>query len=294
MKRILYFDCVAGISGDMTLGALIHLGADVNKLRAELDKLGVSGFSLVPNKARMNGITGVNLDVRIDDANGAPHEETPYVHAHDHGGADHSHDGNHAHDHGHAHDHAHTHIADEGAGPARDEAHRSFKSIRALIEGSGLNDNAKPMSIAIFRVIAEAEAAVHDIPVPEVVFHEVGALDSIVDIVGAAVCVDMLGADEILCSPVHDGSGFVHCRHGLIPVPVPAVMEMLKGSGIGIVGEDVPTEMVTPTGFGILKGLGARCTRLPEIEVLGVGYGFGKRDTGRFNALRAVLGTRAE
>jgi uncharacterized protein (TIGR00299 family) protein len=287
MKRILYFDCVAGISGDMTLGALIHLGADVNKLRAELDLLGVSGFSLVPGKARMNGITGVNLDVRIE---GAARGEAPYVHAHDHGGADHSHDDNHAHDHGHAHTHAHTHAADR----ARDESHRSFKSIRALIEGSGLNDNAKRMSIDIFRVIAEAEAAVHDIPVPDVVFHEVGALDSIVDIVGAAVCVDMLGADEILCSPVHDGSGFVHCRHGLIPVPVPAVMEMLKGSGISIVGEDVNTEMVTPTGFGILKGLGARCARLPEIEVTAVGYGFGKRDTGRFNALRAVLGTLAE
>ncbi|MDR2295721.1 MAG: LarC family nickel insertion protein [Clostridiales Family XIII bacterium] len=285
MKRVLYFDCVAGISGDMTLGALIHLGADVNTLRAELDKLGVSGFSLSPNKARMNGITGVNLDVRIDDA--------PRVHAHTHGGADHSHDDNHSHDHGHAHTHAHTHAADEIADHAQDE-HRSFKSIRALIEASGLNDNVKRMSVAVFRVIAEAEAAVHDIPVPDVVFHEVGALDSIVDIVGAAVCVDMLGADEILCSPVHDGSGFIHCRHGLIPVPVPAVMEMLKGSGIGIVGEDVRTEMVTPTGFGILKGLGARCTRLPEIEILGVGYGFGKRDTGRFNALRVLLGTIAE
>jgi uncharacterized protein (DUF111 family) len=131
-------------------------------------------------------------------------------------------------------------------------------------------------------------------PVSEVVFHEVGALDSIVDIVGAAVCVDLLGADEILCSPVHDGSGFIHCRHGLIPVPVPAVMEMLKGSGISIVGEDVNTEMVTPTGFGILKGLGARCTRLPEINVTGVGYGFGKRNTGRFNALRVIMGTLAE
>jgi uncharacterized protein (TIGR00299 family) protein len=289
MKRILYFDCVAGISGDMTLGALIHLGADVDRLRAELDKLGVSGFSLVPGKARMNGITGVNLDVRIEDD--AARDETPCVHAHTHGGADHSHDDNHAHDHGHAHTHTHTHTADR----ARDEtAHRSFKSIRALIEGSGLNDNAKRMSVSIFRVIAEAEAAVHDIPVPDVVFHEVGALDSIVDIVGTAVCVDMLGVDEILCSPVHDGSGFVHCRHGLIPVPVPAVMEMLKGSGIGIVGEDAHTEMVTPTGFGILKGLGARCTRLPEIEVLNVGYGFGKRDTGRFNALRIVLGTLAD
>ncbi|MDR1573192.1 MAG: LarC family nickel insertion protein [Clostridiales Family XIII bacterium] len=297
MKRILYFDCVAGISGDMTLGALLHLGADIDRLRAELDKLGVSGFSLVPGKAQMNGITGVSLDVRID---GARVEETR-EHAHEHGGADHSHDGNHAHDHGHAHTHGHTH--DHGHGHTHEapqtetpnaaraeEPERSFRDIRALIENSALNDNVKRLSIAIFTVIAEAEAAVHDIPTENVVFHEVGALDSIVDIVGAAVCVDMLGADEVLCSPVHDGSGFIRCRHGMIPVPVPAVMEMLKGSGIRIVGEDVPTEMVTPTGFGILKGLGARCTRLPELRVEGVGYGFGKRDTGRFNALRVILG----
>jgi uncharacterized protein (TIGR00299 family) protein len=286
MKRILYFDCVAGISGDMTLGALVHLGVDPDKLRAELDKLGVPGFALIPRKAQMNGITGVNLDVIID---GEPGQDAnACVHTHAHGGVDHSHDSGHAHshDHGHAHTHAHEHADSEHGGTE----HRSFKAIRALIENSGLNDSVKKNSIAVFTVIAEAEAAVHDMPVEDVVFHEVGALDSIVDIVGAAVCVDMLGADEILCSPVHDGSGFIHCRHGMIPVPVPAVMEMLKGSGIGIVGEDVDTELVTPTGFGILKGLGARCTRLPEINVTGVGYGFGKRDTGRFNALRVIYG----
>ncbi|MDR2132993.1 MAG: LarC family nickel insertion protein, partial [Clostridiales Family XIII bacterium] len=213
MKRVLYFDCVAGISGDMTLGALIHLGADAAGLRAELDKLGVSGFSLAINKAQMNGITGVNLDVRIDGAG----EEDAYTHAHAHGGADHSHDGEggHRHDHGHAHVHAHTHDharAREHAharGTEEGAEHRSFKSIRALIESSGLNDAVKRSAVAIFSAIAEAEAAVHDMPVEEVVFHEVGALDSIVDIVGAAICVDMLGADEILCSPVHDGSGFI-------------------------------------------------------------------------------------
>jgi uncharacterized protein (TIGR00299 family) protein len=271
MKRVLYFDCIAGISGDMTLGALIHLGADADRLRGELDRLGVSGFALVPAKAQMNGITGVNLDVRIDGD---------------------SHGGGHAHGHDHTHDHEHSHTHDHAHGDETE--HRSFGSILAMIENSGLNDNVKKMSSSIFAAIAEAEAAVHDMPVGDVVFHEVGALDSIVDIVGAAICVDMLGADGILCSPVHDGSGFIHCRHGMIPVPVPAVMEMLKGSGISIVGEDVDTEMVTPTGFGILKGLGARCTRLPEMNVIGAGYGFGKRDTGRFNALRVILGTLAE
>jgi uncharacterized protein (DUF111 family) len=163
-----------------------------------------------------------------------------------------------------------------------------------MIEDSGLNDFVKRTSIRIFTAIAEAESVIHDVPVDEVVFHEVGAVDSIVDIVGTAICVDLLRVDAVLCSPVHDGTGFIRCRHGLIPVPAPAVMEMLKGSGISIVSEDVKTEMVTPTGLGILKGLDAECVRMPELRVLGVGYGFGKRDTGRFNALRVVLGDLVE
>ncbi|MDR3294634.1 MAG: LarC family nickel insertion protein, partial [Clostridiales Family XIII bacterium] len=287
--KILFFDCSAGISGDMTLGALLHLGADIDRLREELGKLEITGYALNPNKWQKNGITGVNLDVVIQGED-EPARETVPAHEHAHGGADHSHDGNHPHDHGHAHVHPHTHepghahtdapasSAETGnRPPASEDAHRSFKAIRALIENSALKDIVKKMAIDIFAVIAKAEAAVHDMPVEDVVFHEVGAVDSIVDIVGTAVCVDLLGAEAVYCSPVHDGRGFIRCRHGMIPVPVPAVMEMLKGSDISVVSEDVDTEMVTPTGMGILRGLGAKCAHMPEINVLGVGYGFGKR-----------------
>lgn len=256
MKKILYFDCSSGISGDMTLGALLHLGADIERLRAELGKLEVTGYSLVARKRQKNGVTGVDLDVVIGD--GIREEKRAKNREDVHGET--------GHDHG------------------------SYSSIRAMIENSGLSDKVKRMASAIFAVIAEAEAAVHDLPPEQVIFHEVGAVDSIVDIVGTAICVDMLGVDEIHCSPVHDGSGFIGCRHGLIPVPAPAVIEMLKGSGIRIITEDVDTEMVTPTGIGILKGLRAKCGRMPEISVLGAGYGFGKRDTGRFNAVRIVMG----
>lgn len=163
-----------------------------------------------------------------------------------------------------------------------------------MIERSALSAPAKRMAVDIFTVIGKAEAAVHDMQLENVTFHEVGAVDSIIDIVGTAICIDLLGIEKIYCSPVHDGSGFIRCRHGLIPVPVPAVMEMLKGSEISIVTEDVDTEMVTPTGFGILKGLGATCGKMPKVNILDVGYGFGKRDTGRFNAVRVVLGLESE
>ncbi|MDR1135911.1 MAG: LarC family nickel insertion protein [Clostridiales Family XIII bacterium] len=266
MGKVLYFDCSAGISGDMTLGALVHLGADFEALKAELKKLKIAGYDIVKKKDAMSGIQGLNLDVLIF---GEGDDGCDHVHAsggHDDRGTDHIH--------------------------AAEHAHGSFREIRELIETSSLNAGVKKTAVDIFTVIAEAEAAVHDMPLEDVVFHEVGALDSIIDIVGAAICIDMLAPEEIMCSAVHDGHGSIECRHGIIPAPVPAVLEMLKGSEIRIVGEDVGTEMVTPTGLGILKGLKAKCALLPEMNVTGVGYGFGKRDTGRFRALRVIMGTR--
>ncbi|MDR0423978.1 MAG: LarC family nickel insertion protein [Clostridiales Family XIII bacterium] len=318
MRKILYFDCVSGISGDMALGALVHLGADFGRLKAELGKLGLAGYEIVKRAASMSGISGVDIDVvvfggdgagcagggagcagagggRSGDGDGGGRSSG---HAHDHGGAGgHDHSGGHAHDHAgaHAHDHGaagghtHDHGGDHAHG-AGAHAHNSFGEIREMIGASGISAMAKRMSVDIFTAIAEAEAAVHGVALEDVVFHEVGAVDSIVDIVGAAICVDMLEPDRIMCSTVHDGHGSIECRHGIIPAPVPAVMEMLKGSSIKIVGEDVPTEMVTPTGLGILKGLNAECALMPEMNISGVGYGFGKRDTGRFRGLRAIMG----
>jgi uncharacterized protein (DUF111 family) len=160
-----------------------------------------------------------------------------------------------------------------------------------MIDNSDLSANAKRMARDIFAVIAQAEAAVHNRKPEHVTFHEVGAVDSVLDIAGTAVAIDILGVDKILCGPVHDGQGFIKCQHGVIPVPVPAVMEMLKLSDIPLVIEtDVKTEMVTPTGFGILEGLKAEFRPTVGILPEKVGYGFGKRDTGRFGAVRAILG----
>jgi uncharacterized protein (TIGR00299 family) protein len=252
--RALYFECNAGISGDMTLGALIHLGADVEQIRSELKKLDIGPFDLIPNPVIRNSIAGVNLDVVIQE----PSDQIGHNH-------DHNRDAHHG--------------------------HNTYVRIRDMILDSGLSPQAKQYAIDIFTVIGRAEAAVHEKPLEEVAFHEVGAMDSILDIAGTAVAIDLLGNPKILCGPVHDGQGFIECRHGTIPVPVPAVMEMLKGSHIPIVIEsEVHTEMVTPTGFGILEGLHATFLPTAGLRVEKVGYGFGKRETKAFNALRVILG----
>ncbi|GHU50265.1 hypothetical protein FACS1894127_5200 [Clostridia bacterium] len=292
MKKVLYFDCTNGISGDMTLGALIHLGADIEAIKSELAKLNVSGYELMPEKAQFSGIAGINLHVLIRDEHHSEvqghgeenNEDRERDYEEDNGGElkhtevpDHGEENNQDREHDHE-------VDNEGHG------HRSFSSIHRMILESELSDRVKHHAGNIFSVIARAEAAVHDKPVEDVVFHEVGAVDSIVDIVGTAICLDLLEIDEVYCSPLHDGHGSIRCRHGIIPVPVPAVVEMLKDSEIELYSEDVPTEMVTPTGLGILKGLNAVCGLMPAIKVTGAGYGFGKRDTGRFGGLRVMMG----
>jgi uncharacterized protein (DUF111 family) len=287
-EKILYFDCSSGISGDMTLGALIDLGVDVEAVKTELRKLGIGNFDLVRRTKERSGIGGTDLDVIIyDEAPPQEHDDSEAqgrVHAHDEAAI---------HDHNHPRDHDHSHA--EAAIRGRDHSHRTYTSIKTMIENSGISGNAKRMAIDIFTVIGKAEAAVHGEPLEKIAFHEVGAMDSILDIVGTAIAVDMLGVTSFLCSPIHDGHGQILCRHGLIPVPVPAVMEMLKASEIPVVLEkDVETELVTPTGFGILEGLGAVCAPEVCIKVERVGYGFGKKETGKFGAVRAILGTRRE
>ena len=252
-NKILYIEANDGISGDMILGALIGLGAETGAICRELDKFVPEKYELIAHPFERSGIHGINLDVIVDF---------------------HEHDGEH-----HRHDHA-------------KHSHGHYSDIKAMIESSGITNRAKDYALAIFDVIAEAEAAVHEREKSDVAFHEVGAMDSIIDIVGTAIAVDLLDATDFYCSAPHDGSGSITCQHGVIPVPVPAVMEMAKGSGIPIIiEEDVNTEMITPTGYGIIKGLGAKVK--PSIGILteNVGYGFGKRDTGRFGAVRIILGT---
>lgn len=242
MKKVLYFDCFSGISGDMTLGALIHLGADPELLKQELSKLKVEGYRLEVNKCMKNGIAGVDVDVKMEP-----------VHSHEH-------------------------------------EHRALKDIWKILDASELSDEVKENAVAIFQAIGQAEAKVHNKKLPEIHFHEVGAIDSIVDVVGAAICMELLKIEKVYCSVLQDGSGFVECAHGQMPVPVPAVLEMLVDSEIRLVGGAATTELVTPTGMGILKGMGAKSCAMPELELIGTGYGFGKREATALNALRVVMG----
>jgi len=266
--NILYYDCFAGISGDMNLAAMIDLGVDPEYLRAELDKLGLGDeFELVVTPGARSGIHGTRVDVRLA---GEGHD-----HGHDHRHAHHGH-GHHGHGHDHGHDHAHGH------GP-----HRDFAAIRAIIQGSSLADEIKETSLRIFRKVAEAEAKVHGKPVDEVHFHEVGGTDSIVDIVGAAICHHRLGVDAVWASPVELGGGFVRCAHGVIPVPAPATVEILHGIPTTRGGTDI--EAATPTGAAILAALADTFTATPAMTVTRTGYGVGHKETERPNLLRVHL-----
>lgn len=268
--RILYYDCQAGISGDMNLAAMIDLGVDPDFLRAELSKLGLDAeFSLRVTRDARNGITGTRVDVVLAGQQPTDHDHQHEHHAHDH---DHGH-GHHHHDHGHEHHH--------------DHGQRNLAAIEAIIEASGLDEDVRRTSLAIFGRIAAAEAKVHGKPVEEVHFHEVGAVDSIVDIVGAAICFHALGVDAVWASPLELGGGFVRCAHGVIPVPAPATVEIT--AGIPTTRGAVREETATPTGAAILATLADRFTATPKMTVAKTGYGVGHRVTELPNLLRVHL-----
>lgn len=276
--KVLYFDCFSGISGDMTLGALLDLGIDKAAFMAELEKLKVDGYSIEINNKIKNGISGTDVHVVLEETgHHEDDEEHQYGEIHH---IDHHHHGEHEHTHEDAHEHTHTHNSE-----------RNLEDIEHIINHSELRPRVKSMSTKIFREIARAEAKVHGKGINEVHFHEVGAVDSIVDIVGSCICLDLLGIERIFASELHEGKGFVKCAHGLLPVPVPAVMEMLCSSKIPLITEDIPFELVTPTGLAIIKTISSGFGKMPPMSIEKTGYGMGKRETGRFNALRVVMGS---
>jgi uncharacterized protein (DUF111 family) len=264
--KILYFECDAGISADMALGALIGLGADADRIAAEVAKAVSMPFTLKANELHRNGRNGVDVEILVDDA------QSKHAHSHAHGGG---------------HSHTHSHDGDDSA--------MTYGKICRLIEHARLTPGAFRYALDIFTVLGKAEASVHGMALEAVAFHEVGSPASLIDIIGTAVAVDLIAPDKIMCGAVHDGQGTITCAHGVIPVPVPAVRAMEQSSGIPIViDEDVTTEMVTPSGYAILNGLGAVFVPHIEITPLKTGYGFGKRDTGKSGAVRAVIGEEGE
>ncbi|MDR1672456.1 MAG: nickel pincer cofactor biosynthesis protein LarC [Bacteroidales bacterium] len=253
--KILYYDCFAGISGDMNLGAMVDLGVAPDYLCGELQKLHLDGYELRFSGDQRKGITGTKADVLLKD-----------LHKHEH---------EHEHEHVHHHHHGDHH------------EHRNLHDIAHIINDSSLPESVKKMSMDIFRLVAQAEAKIHGKPVEEVHFHEVGAVDSIVDIVGAAICVDCLKPDRIIASPVEMGGGFVQCAHGTFPVPAPATLEIMKGKPMKFGA--VPFETATPTGVAILAALADEFSVVPSFTVVKTGYGVGHRDTDIPNVLRVCL-----
>jgi pyridinium-3,5-bisthiocarboxylic acid mononucleotide nickel chelatase len=244
--KMLYFDCFSGISGDMTIGALLDLGIELDYLRSELRKLPVEGYELQASRVIRSNISAMKFDVLVGDA-------------HDH--------------HGHHH-HGHHHHKASG--------------ILSMIRQSNLNPNAKRIADAIFTKLAISEGKVHHIPPEDVEFHEVGAVDSIVDTVGAAIGFDALGVERFVCSPINVGSGFIHCQHGVYPVPAPATADLLRSATI--YSKHAETELVTPTGAAILAAVVDEFGLLEGAAVEQIGYGAGTKQFQNFpNCLRLMV-----
>lgn len=262
--RVLYFDCFSGISGDMTLGALIDCGVDCEKFKRELAKLNIDGYEIDITRGMKNGISGTDVNVILEV---------------DHDGNDHhDNDGNDEHNH---EDHHHEH-------GMHSHAHRNLSDIEKIIDDSSLSVKVKELSKLMFKKVAVSEAKIHGKSMEEIHFHEVGAVDSIIDIVGTAICIEELKIDKFVSSPVNTGMGFVKCQHGIIPVPGPAALEMLKG--VPVYSMDINTELVTPTGAAIISTLCSEFGPLPRMVVERCGYGCGKKDIEIPNLLRVVIG----
>jgi len=285
--KTLYLDTFSGISGDMFIGALIDLGVNPHKLGRELEKLKLNGFHLHVAQAEKSGIAGIKFDVHL--------ESEPHHHDHEPGeGCDHEH-GEHEHHHDHKHGHGdHHHHEHETHAHSHDDS-RDFSAIKKLITKSKLSPWVKKKSIAVFQRIAEAEGKIHGKPASEVHFHEVGAVDSIVDIVGACIGLEMLGKPRVVAAPPVEGTGWIRCAHGRFPIPAPATLAILGARGASITQCDEPNELITPTGAALVAEFAESFEPMTGIVAEKIGFGLGTRDNKtRPNVLRAVLGNQSK
>lgn len=257
--KTLYFDCSSGISGNMTLGALLEIIGDENYLLEELKKLKVDGYQIEIAKKVKNGIMGTYVDVILE------HE---YHHEKEH--------------HSHEHEHHNHH------------EHRNLYDVNKIIDESSIDEKSKQLAKRIFLRVAKAESKVHNKPLEEVHFHEVGAIDSIIDIVGTAILIHKINPDKIISSIVNDGYGFIECAHGTMAVPVPATSEIFAGSNVKFRQIDIDTELVTPTGAAIIAELATEFTTLPAMTTEKIGWGAGYKDLKIPNMLKVYYGEMQE
>lgn len=288
-RKAIYFECYGGISGDMTVAALLDMGADERELRNQLSTLPLEGFSVEISRVKKSGLDCCDFNVVLEEPYHNHDHDIVYLYGHNR--AEHVHaqeEQGFGHTHGHS-GHTHNNCVQEEHRHHGGHAHRGFKDVTAIINQSGITSGAKKTAVDIFRVLAEAEAKAHGATIESVHFHEVGAIDSIVDIVAAAICLDNLGISEIIVSELYEGKGTIRCAHGILPVPVPAVMHIAAKHGLPLHITNIEAELVTPTGAAIVAAVRTSDTLPEKYKILASGMGAGKRDYGRTSILRAML-----
>lgn len=266
MNRKLYLECNSGISGDMTVAALIDLGADQEVLQKVLTSLPVPGFSVEISRVKKAGLDACDFRVNLDEVHENHDHDMEYLHGHEH-----------HHDHEHSHDHQHSH------------EHRCLKDILEIITHADMTENAKNIAVKTFEILAEAEAKAHGSTREEVHFHEVGGVDSIVDIIAAAVCLDNLNITEVVLPILYEGTGYVRCMHGMMPIPVPAVANIAAAHGLRLHRMECEGEFVTPTGAAIAAAIRTKDHLPKQYRIEKIGMGAGKRSYERPSILRGMF-----
>lgn len=266
----LYLECYSGISGDMMVAALLDLGASREVLEAGLSSLAVKNFKTEITRVSKSGLDACDFNVILEEDN---HDhEMEYLHGYHH------HDHEHHHEHVHEdHEHHHHH------------EHRGLNEILEIIDKASITEGAKATAVKIFKILAEAESKAHGVPAEEVHFHEVGAVDSIVDIVSVAVCLDNLGIDEVIVPVLYEGTGYIRCQHGVIPIPVPATANIVKAHGLNLHITNTEGEFVTPTGAAVVAAIKTGNKLPSNFSIVKSGIGAGKRNYERPSLLRAFI-----
>lgn len=295
--KTLYLDCGMGAAGDMLTAALLELLPDPDAFIARLNAIGIPEVKFARERVPQCGILGTKITVTVRgieestcDAHKHCHEhcrEHEYSHEHAH---EHSHGHEHCHEHGHSHEHTHSH--EHMHSHEHTHVHRGMADMEALISALLLPEKVKRDVTAVYHLIADAESAAHGVPVSEIHFHEVGALDAVADIAAVCLLIDTLAPEKIVASPVHVGSGHVHCAHGILPVPAPATAFILRG--VPAYSTDIRGELCTPTGAALLKHFADEFGAMPLMKTQAVGYGMGTKKFEQLNCVRALLGDSPE
>ncbi|WP_286034992.1 LarC family nickel insertion protein [Megamonas hypermegale] len=273
MEQALYIECYAGISGDMFVASLLDLGVDKDYLLSNLQTLPLEGYKINISRVKKMALDACDFNVILDVDN---HDhDMQYLYEENH---EHSHEHKHEHHEHHIHEANHTH-----------HVHRNLNDVTTIINNSQITDNAKSIANKIFQIIAEAEAKAHGTSVEQVHFHEVGAVDSIVDITAAAICIDKLNINKVFCSSLSEGKGFVNCQHGAIPIPVPAVVNIVSANDLKLHFTNTKGELITPTGAAIIAAIKTDDSMPENFMIEKIGIGAGKRQYNIPNVVRSML-----